>query len=287
MRRKLILLLVLPAVGVRALATPDPRIVEVPFHPARVVTVAARAGVTTLVRFADNEHVKSIGAGQGADCAQANDAWCVSWPANSGFLYVRPKPRAAVPLTLAVVTDQRLYSLQFEPVVEGSSRVAVHRLVFTYPQVTQVADAQGSPDGERPFAMALPAVSEAQVIADRLNAAPLPVNANYSIAYGPASGDLRPALTFDDGRFTYLKWSGNREVPAIFEIRADGSEMVANTRMQGDLIVVDRIARGLMLRSGSAVASVRNESFDPDGRVPVDGTTADGVARMLKEPVHE
>jgi type IV secretion system protein VirB9 len=169
------------------------------------------------------------------------------------------------------VTDRHAYSLLFEP---GGASATVHRLVFTYPEM---------PSAPVVHAAVVPVVSNDDLVSGRLKAQPVPVNANYSIAFGDASDDLRPALVFDDGRFTYLKWPGNREIPAVFEIRRDGTELVANTRVEGDLVVVDRIARGLMLRSGTAVASIRNEAFDPDATAPVAGTTVPNVARTLKE----
>jgi type IV secretion system protein VirB9 len=272
-----------------ARAGTDARIREVAYDAASVVTVAAKPGVTTLVQFGASEHVKSVGTGQGANCAQIADPWCVTWPANAGFIYVRPKPRANLALALAVVTDRHAYSLLFEPVTPAQTRPAVFRLVFTYPESKAVGTSGSEPpaDVNAPLAMALPLFTSADLVAQRLKSEPVAVNSNYSIAYGRASEELAPAMVFDDGRFTYLKWSGNREIPAVFEIRADGSEMVANTRMQGDLIVVDRIALGLMLRAGTAVASIRNDSFDPDGAPPVQGTTAPGVERAMKEPGHE
>ncbi|MEO7007954.1 MAG: TrbG/VirB9 family P-type conjugative transfer protein, partial [Caldimonas sp.] len=99
---------------------------------------------------------------------------------------------------------------------------------------------------------------------------------------GKASGDIVPSLVFDDGRFTYLRFSGNREVPAVFNVLADGSETLVNTRMEGDLLVVDRVSRQLMLRSGAAVVGLWNEAFDPEGVPPQDGTTVPGVRRELK-----
>jgi type IV secretion system protein VirB9 len=52
--------------------------------------------------------------------------------------------------------------------------------------------------------------------------------------------------------------------------------------MEGDLLVVDRIGRQLMLRAGLAVVGLWNEAFDPDGVAPKDGTTVSGVARSVK-----
>jgi len=280
MRRAFVIAALAAAAG-QAIA--DPRIREVAFDATGVVTVPARAGVTTLVQFAAGEHVRSVGAGQGADCAQPADPWCVSWPANADFLYVRPRTRANSPLTLAVVTDRHAYSLQFEPLSPGSAAPALFQLVYTYPAPKPAAAAVVQNEGQgRGVAVATPVVSEAELIAARLKRAPLPVNSNYTIALGRASEDLVPALVFDDGRFTYLQWPGNREIPAVFEIRDDGAEMVANTRMEGDLVVVDRVAPGLMLRSGASVASLRNEAFDADGTPPAAGTTVPGVERVLR-----
>jgi len=261
----------------------DPRIREVAFEDRSVVTLPAARGVTTLVQFADGEHVKSVGAGQGADCTQVQHFWCVSWPANAGFLYVRPKARVKSALSLAVVTDRHLYSLLFEPQPVSKLHTAVHRLVFTYPDASADFASTQEASTRSPPPAALPLVSPPELVARRLGAQPVPVNSSYSIAIGKSSEALAPSAVFDDGRFTYLRWPGNREIPAVFEIRKDGSEMVANTRMQGDLLVVDRIALVLMLRAGSAVASVRNDAFDPQGIAPVDGTTVTGVQRVVKE----
>ena len=92
----------------------------------------------------------------------------------------------------------------------------------------------------------------------------------------------RGPIIFDDGRFTYLRFPGNREVPAVFQVLGDGSEAVVNVRMEDDLLVVDRVVRRLMLRAGTAVVGVWNEAFDIDGVPPVDATTVPGVCRTVR-----
>lgn len=120
------------------------------------------------------------------------------------------------------------------------------------------------------------------LIAERLKASPPVENSVYSIAEGKASEDILPALVFDDGRFTYFRFPGNRELPAVFHVLGDGSETLVNARMEGDLLVVDRVSRRLMLRAGSAVVGVWNDAFDLDGVPPNGGTTVPGVERALK-----
>ena len=130
--------------------------------------------------------------------------------------------------------------------------------------------------------MAPLAPSPQQVVAERLTAKPQVINTQYSIADGAGSQDIVPTLVFDDGRFTYLRFPGNREVPAVFHVLADGGETLVNARMEDDLLVLDRVSRHLMLRAGSAVIGVWNEAFEPDGRPPGGGTTVPGVKRVLK-----
>ena len=120
------------------------------------------------------------------------------------------------------------------------------------------------------------------LVAERLAAKPSVRNIAYSLAEGAAAQDILPSLVFDDGRFTYLRFAGQREVPAVFQVLGDGRESLVNARMEDDLLVVDRVARRLTLRAGTAVVGIWNEAFDLDGVPPEDGTTVPGVQRRLK-----
>ena len=125
-------------------------------------------------------------------------------------------------------------------------------------------------------------ISTDELIVARLTAAPVPVNSSYALAEGLASADIVPSLVFDDGRFTYLRFPNNREVPAVFHVLPDGLETLVNARMEGDLLVVDRVGRRLSLRAGSAVVGIWNEAFDADGVPPNGGTTVAGVERTTR-----
>lgn len=127
-----------------------------------------------------------------------------------------------------------------------------------------------------------PLPSADELVVERMRAKPHVHNTDYSIAEGDDSQDIVPTLVFDDGRFTYLRFPGNREVPAVFDVLPDGTETLVNARMEDDLLVVDRVSRRLMLRAGSAVVGVWNEAFDLDGKPPAHGTTVPGVERLLK-----
>jgi type IV secretion system protein VirB9 len=261
----------------------DPRLRDIWYDPQAVVTVPVKRGIVTDIVLDPGEAITDVASGLGGDCGKPDASWCIAAQPGGRHIFVKPKSTAAAPNNLAVVTDKRTHSFRLEVLAEGDSRPPVYRLSVraAAPRATHIALPQPL---IAPSLLAPEAVppSPAEVIAGRLAAAPTVVNTNYSIAEGVASQDIVPSLVFDDGRFTYLRFANNREVPAVFHVQGDGSEALVNLRMEGDLLVVDRIGRQLMLRAGLAVVGLWNEAFDPDGVAPKDGTTVSGVARSVK-----
>ena len=263
----------------------DPRLREVRYDPRAVVTVPVKRGVVTLVVLDADEAITEVAAGLGGDCSKPEAAWCVAAQPGGRNLFVKAKSTAGAPNNLAVVTDRRTHSFRFVVLADNDPKAPVYRLVVKALVVQAAAAARPTLRDMVPL-VALPAVppppSPQEVIAERLQAKPQVLNSRYSIAEGKGSEDIVPTLVFDDGRFTYIRFPGNREVPAVFHVLGDGSETLVNARMEEDLLVVDRVSRRLMLRSGSAVVGVWNESFDLDGVPPDGGTTVPGVQRVLK-----
>jgi type IV secretion system protein VirB9 len=276
--------LALGATAAAAREPADPRLREVVYDPRAVVTVPVKRGVVTLVVLDPDESITEVAAGLGGDCAKAESAWCVAAQAGGRNLFVKAKSTARTANTLAVVTDRRTHAFRFVVLADGDPKPPVYRLVVKAP--ARVTPAPRLTLRDATPLMALPALPPPpppqQVVAERLQAKPQVMNTQYSIAEGAGSQDIAPTLVFDDGRFTYLRFPGNREVPAVFHVLGDGSETLVNARMEDDLLVVDRVSRRLMLRAGSAVVGLWNEAFDLDGKPPGDGTTVPGVQRVLK-----
>lgn len=269
--------------GAAAASEPaDPRLREVVYDPRAVVTVPVKRGVVSLVVLDADESITEVAAGLGGDCAKAESAWCVAVQPGGRNLFVKAKSTASAANNLAVVTDRRTHAFRFVVLADGDPKPPVYRLVVKAPP--RVAPRLALRDAA-PL-VALPAVPPPpppqQVVAERLQAKPQVMNTQYSIAEGAGSQDIVPTLVFDDGRFTYLRFPGNREVPAVFHVLGDGSETLVNARMEDDLLVVDRVSRRLMLRAGSAVVGLWNEAFDLGGKPPGDGTTVPGVQRVIK-----
>lgn len=272
------------AVCVAAPATAtDARLRTVVYDANAVVTVQVRRGVVTHVLLGEDEVIRQLAAGQGGDCTKPEALWCITAQAGDRSIFVKPKAGAAVPNNVAVVSDRRMHAFRFVVLADQDRREPVYRLQVTPP--APIGPSRGASANLQAAPLPLPdPPSDAERLQGRLLAAPEVVNASYSIAEGRGSSDIVPTLVFDDGRFTYFRFPGNREVPAVFHVLGDGSETLVNSRMEGELLVVDRVSRLLKLRAGSAVVGVWNDAFDLDGRPPVDGTTVPGVARVLKSP---
>jgi len=260
---------------------PDPRLKEVWYDPQSVVTVFVKRGVVTDIVLDPNEAITDVASGLGADCAKPDSSWCVAAQPGGRHLFVKPKTTAGAANNIAVVTDKRTHSFRFVVLADRDARQPVYRLSVKAAPAAVTPPTPSMPAAALDVAEPSPP-SPAELIKERLTAAPQPVNSSYSIAEGKGSEDIVPTLVFDDGRFTYLRFPNNREVPAVFHVLPDGSETVVNARMEGDLLVADRVSRRLMLRAGSAVVGVWNDAFDLDGMPPSNGTTVSGVDRSLK-----
>lgn len=281
-----------PLLAAAALLTPiagaaqsDPRLREVTYDAQTVVTVPVKRGIVTHVVLDADEAITEVGAGLGGDCAKPDAAWCIATQPGGRNIFVKPKSTASAPNNLAVVTDRRTHAFRFVPLADGDPRPAVYRLVIRAPAPrVQAASTWRSPDlaPSPTTAPVVPTPTALELVADRIKAKPQVLNTSYSIAEGKASEDIVPTLVFDDGRFTYLRFPGNREIPAVFHVLGDGGESLVNARMEDDLLVVDRVSRRLVLRAGSAVAGLWNEAFDIDGVPPVESTTVPGVRRLLR-----
>lgn len=262
----------------------DPRLREVTYDPRAVVTVPVKRGVVSLVALDADEAITEVAAGLGGDCVKPEAAWCVAAQPGGRTVFIKPKSNASSANTLAVVTDRRTHAFRFEVLADTDSKPPVYRLHIKAPARPAVAAVRHT----SPVAPTLPPLivpplpQPEELVAERMQTKPQVLNTQYSLAEGRNSDEIVPSLVFDDGRFTYMRFPGNREVPAVFYVRSDGSETLINARMEDDLLVVDRVSRRLMLRAGSSVVGLWNEAFDLDGLPPDAGTTVPGVERVLR-----
>lgn len=248
----------------------DSRIQTVEYNAEDVVVLSVRSGRAVRIVFGSNEKIVDVASG-------FTDGWELVPRGNILFLKAKSltggegggvlSPQAERWNTnLVVTTDARLYDFDLRLV--GAQEGVAYRVEFRYP-AEEKASAQAK------------AVEKKSL--DKLSRKMAPKNWQYTMEIGEKAHAIAPSLAYDDGNFTYLKFPNNRNFPVAFLVAADGSESIANSHVEGDMLVIHQVAPQLVLRFGQAVVSVYNEAYDVDGVVPTNGTTAPGVRREFKE----
>ncbi|MDV7561172.1 TrbG/VirB9 family P-type conjugative transfer protein [Acinetobacter baumannii] len=274
----------------------DARIRKITYEPNNVYKIIVQKGTVTRILLAEDEKILERGAASGfpANCEEKENAWCITADAGSNQIWVKPKD-GATHNNLELRTSKRDYSFDFK-LIKNPTKVSrgkslseqpMFRVVFEYPQdaiektqrekALQYAQYQADLNEQHQL-------SEFLVLQHRLaNDAPIPKNWNYRQASNSRGKSFVPEMVFDDGRFTYLRFKGNTDIPTIFAEGADGEEKVNFHVNKEDpkLVIVEALAKKLVLRQGKAVVSVFNESYDPVGVAPQDGTTVEGVKRVV------
>ena len=262
-----LLALLAGAAKAEVLPTPgkaDVRVKSVAYDRNDVVKVVGHYGFVTHIELGAGETVQSVAMGDSL-------AWEVAPTGN--HLFVKPRePNAVTNMTVVTAPGNRVYN--FVLTAHESRNGASPRpndmffgIAFRYPEEERKAR-----EAQAEKAKAAAALASTPVV---------PKNSNY---WACGSADIAPDAAFDDGRFMYLRYSANRDMPAIFEELADGKEALVNTNVDGDWIVVQRILKRVILRRGPLVACVENRSFDPNGISTPSGTVNDSVERVIRTP---
>jgi len=212
----------------------DPRIHVVPYDPTQVIELDAVLGYELLIEFASDEHIENVAIGDSI-------GWQVTPNRKANLLFLKPMDK--VPSTnMTVITDARRYSFELTARPRNTvrdTRSVIYSLQFDYPpSPAKLADKPAEPAAPAP---------------------PRVVNQAYS--YEGSSKTL-PLRIFDDGRSTYFQFREGDAYPAIFAVEADNNtEAVVNSSTRGGYVVVDRLARGFVLRHGDEVTRIYNDGF--------------------------
>jgi len=245
------------AQSLRAALRPDPRIRVVPYRADAVFRLRGYIGYQIDITFAPGERFVGLGVG---------DSRGVTFAADANHLFI--KPRAAhVATNLTVLTNRRTYLFDYEaePVPPDPSGADVtYALRFEYPAV--------------PLPTAL---GERRQVETDLAAARNARRRNYDYWY---CGDpsLKPAAAWDDGVQTTLVFGAHAELPAVFALNEDGSESLLNFDVQSGRIVVQRLARRLIVRRGKLAGCIVDRAFAGGGERLSSGTIAPNVRRVTR-----
>lgn len=254
----------------RGVADPRVRVVEYDVH--NVVKLTTFYGVSTHVQLGAGEVVKALALGD-------KDAWDVQ--AREGrHIFIKPRAHKA-DTNLTVLTDKRVY--HFALVVQPRSPRDAgawkdHNLVYSVSFRYPIDESRT----EQARSLAALQRAEGDAIRSSLQTPHAgPSNFDYWVA---GSEDISPTAARDDGRFIYLGFGQNRDMPAVYAVAADGTESLVNTTVNGNEIVVHRMTAQLRLRKGNAVACVVNKSFDINGGIDnTSGTVSPAVQRVIRK----
>ena len=254
-------LLLLSISPVRALdgaeygAIGDERIRHVTYDPDGVVTVDATVGIATHIVFEPGETYLTHAFGD-------SKAWDFAVRANHCFLKA---VATSADSNLTIVTDRRSYHFNLK-LSSGPASAPVFEIVFRYPDT--VARQRKRDEAHR-------------VVEEGFARTAKPANLDYTMS---GDLDLAPSNAWDDGEFTYFKFPGNRDIPAIYMVDPDGSESIVNRHSVGtasETVAMHRVAEHWVLRLGTRALAVWNDAYDPDGRKNTTRTASPDVDRVL------
>ena len=256
------------ACAAHATTVTDERIRVVPYDANQVVEILTAVGNPTLIQFEDDETV--LDANKGMIGMGDAKAWSVG-PKGSNIML---KPAATAPDTkLLVVTTKRTYAFEIKSVSKKSVVPPTLIIRFDYP------------DSKAKMAQAID--QKRLAIATRLGhiAGKDGTSANRNVNYMKQGDEsLAPSAVEDDGRFTFMRFDSTRELPVIYKILPDGTEALTNFHMDSDsgTMVVHEVAAKFILRFGSAVLAIRNDGFNPDGKLNLTATTIPHAVRLQR-----
>jgi len=248
----------------------DPHVRVVHYNKQNVTKLVTFFGVSSHVEFSKSETILDIATGDPS-------AWELIPRTNN--LYIRPKAKNP-DTNLTIVTNKRTY--QFALVTAKRAETdktawkdpnLIYSLSFTYDEEEKARERalQQAEDLRK-------ALNKAKEALD--NQANIVNNTDYWVA---GSEQISPTKVKDDGRFIYLTFSNNRDMPSIYEVNEYGQEFLINSNVKGNTIVVHRMVRQLRLRKGNAVACLINRSFDLNsGKDNTTGTISNDVVRTIK-----
>jgi type IV secretion system protein VirB9 len=243
----------------QATLRPDPRIRVVPYRADAVYRLRGYVGYQIDITFAPGERFVGLGVG---------DSKGVTFAADANHLFL--KPRAAhVATNLTVLTDRRTYLFDYEAaptLPDPSGADVIYALRFEYPAAPVRAAARERRQVERDLVAAQ---------------STRPRNYDYWYCGDPS---LKPAAAWDDGVRTTLVFGAHTELPAVFALSEDGSESLVNFGVHAGRIVVQRVARRLIVRRGKLAGCIVDRAFTGGGERLSSGTIAPEVERVTQRP---
>ncbi|MEO5774433.1 MAG: TrbG/VirB9 family P-type conjugative transfer protein [Sphingomicrobium sp.] len=184
------------------------------YDPAQVVQLRGTPGYQLTVQLSPDEQVQNVAVGD-------SSGWQVSVNAARNLIFVRPN-QTSQPTNMTTVTNVRTYNFELVSTPMPTPDMAFN-VRFRYPNAT----AGGQSNDFVDVSAAQRRLSRYRLSGDRL---------------------LRPSSISNDGRYTYIVWPKERDLPATYELAGRGEELLVNGIMRDDVLVIDRVITSLIFR---------------------------------------
>lgn len=221
--RRIALLLVCVAGSAAAQVRPHPsdgdtHLQSVDYNAGQIVQLYGAPGYEMTVELSPDEQVQNVALGDPG-------AWQVSVDHAGDHLFLKPTA-ADVATNMTVITSVRVYNFDLHALPQPASDMP-YTVHFGYP--------------------APASASSGYVDVSSLK---------RSLSRYKISGDkwLRPDSVSDDGEHTYISWSREKPIPAVYAIGDSGQETLANGAMRNDVYVVDGVPGRLDFRIDERIA---------------------------------
>ena len=212
----------------------ETRLVQFVYDQNRTYNILTRPNAITDIQLTEGETLVALALGD-----------TVQWIYDQAPQHIFIKPtRENIFTSATIVTNKRSYQLQLRAMPADGNWY--QRVTWNYPRLV-VARKRAIAEKNR----------EKRRIAN-LEAGPVSspdqLDFDYTIK---GKAKFRPISVFDDGRFTWLKMPPNSQTtPAVF-LKRKGKLVLVNYTVRGDYIVVQRLAKTLVLKAGKPEVIIR------------------------------
>lgn len=258
----------------------DSRIQTEIYNAMDVTEIRVSNGYAAVVLFSPDERIINKGSG-------FSDGWSLEDRENE--IYIKP---VAVKVesdggeewleptlkewdtNLLIRTNRRNYV--FDLILEADPKKSAYQVSFKYPQDEKKLQQMKQ--------LAKQVADEQDKINAALDVTRPPRNWDFFMKVKEGSETIAPDYAYDDGLFTYLGFSRTKTFPAVFLLEGE-TESLLNTHVRENgryqVLVVQKTAEKLVLRSGDKVVGVFNGSYGKNP-APYNTTISDNVMRDVQ-----
>ncbi|WP_260583233.1 TrbG/VirB9 family P-type conjugative transfer protein [Sphingopyxis sp. PET50] len=194
---------------------PDAAIQGVTYAEGKVVRLTAAPGYQLTVEISPDETIENIAVGD-------SSAWQVSPSRRGDRIFVKPL-QYGISTNMTVVTGTRTYLFELSPSNYGGAGSA-QIVRFAYPEAAPVLTL---PDEQR--------------IDQGL----------YKLTGVP---ELFPTAISEDGARTFMQWSEDATLPAVYIVDELGQEKLVDAMMRDGILTIDEVVPRLVFRLDGKIA---------------------------------